>query len=62
VGSIDGDNSEIGERGVSHLDLINDISFHLGFVQVNLSGGQKARGEHLDSHICLHSLLTDLVF
>jgi hypothetical protein len=43
--SIDGDNSEIGERGVSRLDFIDAIKFHQGIVQVNLSGGQKARGK-----------------
>jgi hypothetical protein len=40
----DGDESEIGERGVSF--LVHELQGHIdNFIQVNLSGGQKARGE-----------------
>jgi hypothetical protein len=38
----DGDESEIGERGVSV--IFTDRASNLFSIKVNLSGGQKARG------------------
>jgi hypothetical protein len=51
---IDGDDSEIGERGVSNLNLIDATQLQVSFVQVNLSGGQKARGK------CTHKFVYTL--